>query len=288
MLDFSKITIVSITGLQSIASGALRSIMHSAEQMPGAKCLLLSPEKPKETPEWVKHSSVKPFGYLEYSIFILYSLTDFIETEFALVVQDDGWVVSLDGWRNDFYRYDYIGAPVHLARITKNQSTIYEHGFGWVNYLGDADAQIENIFNGGFSLRSKKLLDAPRKLKLNFEIPCPDVNIAEPYGLHWKNMDVLEDVWLCLSARRKLEESGIIFPGLEVAKHFSVEHKGPILHHADALPEVFGHHSKLRKLTALEPKEITYLCSKEFAQTVYGENSIINLFQNRGYKINWP
>lgn len=288
MLDFSKITIVSVTGLQSIASGALRSIIHSAEQMPGAKSLLLSPIKPEETPDWVEHIEVKPFGYLEYSLFILYSLSEFIHTEYALIVQDDGWVVSLNNWKNEFYNYDYIGAPVHLARITKDGSSFYENGFRWVEYVGKSGVTIENIYNGGFSLRSKRLLEAPRKLDLNFTVPIPDAYTGAPFSLQWKNLEILEDVWLCIVARKLLEADGLVFPNLEIAKAFSVEHKDSYLHEAEATPAVFGHHSKVRKLTHLNPNQISYLCSQEFANTVYGETSIIQFFENNGYTINWP
>src|SRR5579871_4684098 len=185
MPDFSKITVVSITGLQSVAPGAALSIMHSVQALPGSHGLLISPERPEGMPGWIGHVGIKPFGYLEYSLFVLYALGEFIKTEFALIVQDDGWVLNADKWQDAFFNYDYLGAPVHLARITQGTDAFYKRGFEWLNYR-DRECRIENIYNGGFSLRSKRLLDAPRRFGLEFTIPVPGVCPGPPYALDWE------------------------------------------------------------------------------------------------------
>lgn len=69
-----------------------------------------------------------------YSEFIIKKLGKYIETEFVLVTQWDGYVLKGECWNDDFYQYDYIGAP-------------------WL-YVDE-----RNVGNGGFSLRSKKLQD---------------------------------------------------------------------------------------------------------------------------------
>lgn len=71
----------------------------------------------------------------EYSQFVLQQLCHYIETPFALVVQWDGYVLEPSAWSTEFLRYDYIGArwPWHTDGMT--------------------------VGNGGFSLRSRKLLE---------------------------------------------------------------------------------------------------------------------------------
>lgn len=71
-----------------------------------------------------------------YNNFLLKLLNNYIETEYVLVVQWDGYIVNPSVWSNDFLNYDYIGAV-------------------WPQYHG-----INSVGNGGFSLRSKKLLNA--------------------------------------------------------------------------------------------------------------------------------
>jgi len=112
----------------------------------------------------------------DYSRFMVKELGTRIETDFALVVQYDGYVLSGRRWRDEFLGYDYIGAP-------------WSRG---------------GVGNGGFSLRSKKLMQALR-----------DPRIAEL---------VPEDVAICETYRGLLEsEHGIRFAPVEVAGRFSFE-----------------------------------------------------------------
>ena len=46
-----------------------------------------------------------------YSHFMIYDLHRYINTKYCLVVQSDGFIVNADAWDDDFYSYDYIGAP---------------------------------------------------------------------------------------------------------------------------------------------------------------------------------
>lgn len=72
---------------------------------------------------------------VEYSHFMLKKLDAFIQTDFVLVIQWDGYVLHPQSWSETFREYDYIGAKWW-----------YEDGM--------------NVGNGGFSWRSKKLLTA--------------------------------------------------------------------------------------------------------------------------------
>jgi Protein of unknown function (DUF5672) len=285
MRDFSDITVVSVTGLQAIAPGAARAIVQSVQGLPGSRGLLISPQRPDELPAGIDHVAIKPFGYFEYSLFVLYALNEFIETEFALIVQDDGWVLNGNNWRPEFFEFDYLGAPIHLARVTCGQQVQYESRFRWMHSLAADDCLVENIYNGGFSLRSKRLLEAPRKYGLEFTVPMPAVSAGPPYALQWDGDVVLEDVWLCLVARQRLEAEGLVFPSVDVAKYFSIEHATPDLHTREVIDQVFGHHSKLRKLVATNPLEIIYGISYEEIQAFYGEAWIHEMFQKRGYNI---
>jgi hypothetical protein len=71
----------------------------------------------------------------DYSNFILKELHNHIQTPYVLVVQWDGYVIDGRQWNSKFLDYDYIGAKWHW------------HKDGM------------NIGNGGFSIRSKKLLE---------------------------------------------------------------------------------------------------------------------------------
>jgi len=61
----------------------------------------------------------------------------------CLLVQPDGFVINPDKWDNQFFEYDYIGAPWEQVPHS---------------YL-DPWGKPHRVGNGGFSFRSKKLLD---------------------------------------------------------------------------------------------------------------------------------
>ncbi|HUK05973.1 MAG TPA: DUF5672 family protein [Burkholderiales bacterium] len=115
-----------------------------------------------------------------YSRFMVKELGARIDTDFALVVQYDGFVANGKRWRAEFLDYDYVGAP-------------------WPD---------GSVGNGGFSLRSKKLLRA-----------LQDPRIAEL---------VPEDAAICKTYRGLLEsEYGIRFAPTAVAARFSFETRPP-------------------------------------------------------------
>jgi hypothetical protein len=49
------------------------------------------------------------------TIYCIYNLTRHIDTDYCLLVQPDGFVINPDKWDDDWYNYDYIGAPWYEA-----------------------------------------------------------------------------------------------------------------------------------------------------------------------------
>lgn len=47
----------------------------------------------------------------ECSQFMWYELPDYIETKWAINIQWDSWIVDAGCWTDDFFQYDYVGAP---------------------------------------------------------------------------------------------------------------------------------------------------------------------------------
>lgn len=117
----------------------------------------------------------------QYSEFMIKELHKYVDTEFALIFQYDGFVLNSSAWTDEFFKYDYIGSPwYHLGNL--------------------------RVGNGGFSLRSKKLLDW--------------------LGNNWKTINARihpEDVYISRFARSYLEKEGMKFAPEEVASKFAME-----------------------------------------------------------------
>lgn len=120
-----------------------------------------------------------------YSQFVLKSLLPHVDTSHVLLIQWDGYVVNPSAWRDEFLGCDYIGAK----------------------WFWHDDAM--RIGNGGFSLRSRKLLTA---------LQDPRITLAGP-----------EDETIGRTFRPLLErEHGIRFASEAIADAFAFEAAYPI------------------------------------------------------------
>lgn len=137
----------------------------------------------------------------EYNKFILTELNNYIETPHCLIVQNDGFILNPHLWRDEFLEYDYIGAPWNI-----NGMRVWK--------------RTNRIGNGGFSLRSKKLLSYTQNLSLN-------------------NFDQPEDVTTSLIIEKNKEFK---YPSVELAAKFSLE--DPLEDFPYDFTKCFGFHSK--------------------------------------------
>ncbi|OOF42549.1 hypothetical protein BKK51_12790 [Rodentibacter trehalosifermentans] len=245
---------MSVTGHQDYAEGSVYAILRSYEELQkkfpvdNLSCLLVCPTRPENLPEYVRHIACKPFSYLEYNVFVLYSLDDLIETDFALIVQNDGFVLNGNNWREEFLEYDYIGAPLlYMGRAKENG--VIEPIVNWEGCLPYYKSVPDDVFigqNGGFSLRSKKLLGMPRKLDMNVLISHPKkLEMGrQPVALEYDDPNHNEDIILTIIYRKLLESQGIQFAPPKIAAYFAGESVDAI--HSTlgvSLDDVFGVHT---------------------------------------------
>ena len=133
-----------------------------------------------DVPAEITRVAIPPIGSKDaYSDFMIKKLGQYVATPYVLLVQWDGFVVNPQQWRPEFLEYDYIGAI-------------------WPDYYGGG------MGNGGFSLRSRRLLDA---------LQDPEITDLSQ-----------EDVAICKRYRPLLEERyGIRFAPESLAREFAYE-----------------------------------------------------------------
>lgn len=157
---------------------------------------------------------IDELNYEGYNKFIVYELYKYIDTDFALIIQDDGYVINPHLWNNIFLKYDYIGAPWPYP----SDDFSFRDPFGNVIRVG----------NGGFSLRSKKLLAMPSYLNMEWKSYFGYFN---------------EDGFVAVHNRHLFEENSCKYAPIEVAKYFS--HESDIEENKGITP--FGFHGKWSK-----------------------------------------
>ena len=174
-----NVTLVAVT---SVALEATIAALHaSIAQVDFGQILLLSDKQlPAEADPRICWRQIEHLASsAHYSRFMLRELAAHISTDHALCVQWDGFVLNGAAWDPAFLDYDYIGA-------------VWPH-------FDDA----HNVGNGGFSLRSRRLLEACCHLPFDGK--------------------QAEDVVISRIARPQLEAEGIRFAPASVAHRFAYE-----------------------------------------------------------------
>ena len=196
-----------------------RALERSAEQCELGSVLLFSD---RVTGTSVPRRTIAPLSSMDdYSTFVLRHLLEHLSTTYALVVQWDGFVVAPEMWDPAFLDYDYVGA----------------------RWAGRPEGQ--NVGNGGFSLRSRRLLEALQLPKFN---PVPGVPEDELIGSRW---------------RRELEcMHGIRFAPAALADRFAYERILP-------RSATFGFHGLFNLWRHLDDAEITTTATLLPAEVVH-------------------
>jgi len=138
-LELRDVTLIAIDTANHAL--ALRALVRSRADTRFARTLFLTDKHPTEfdVPEGVEIATIDPLGSREaYSEFVLKNLLPYMATTHALLVQWDGYVINPLAWEQAFLDCDYIGAKWFWQPTGRR------------------------VGNGGFSLRSRRLIEALR------------------------------------------------------------------------------------------------------------------------------
>jgi hypothetical protein len=193
MLSLPNVTLLAVSSVDLEQTElALRISSHDIEF--GSIKLLTSESWVPSDPKIKIVKIPKINNVTGYSRFVLCELSRYVQTQFCLVVQADGFVLNADKWTNEFFDYDYLGAPWPLDLKVQPGNISF-------------DLKMNSVGNGGFSLRSKALLDETAKIDFD--------------SLNFPNKS--EDLIICHFLFSQMINAGIRFPAPELAARFSVE-----------------------------------------------------------------
>ena len=194
---------------------AKKAIEKSLENIYPKEVIIFSDKKFFTDGQWIK---INPLSRNEYSEYCIKRIYKHINTDFILIVQNDGMATSKNFWSEDFLNYDYIGAP-------------------WPENIF---ISFSGVGNGGFSLRSKKLLYELQNENVVYQAKQNKNEIWDTTG---------EDYVICVEYKNYLQNRGIKFAPISIAENFSHEFE----------PEkknTFGFHGKFNFPYYLSKSEI--------------------------------
>jgi tetratricopeptide (TPR) repeat protein len=210
---------------------ALRALARSRDQISFARTLFVT-DKPLDTAvaQAIEIAVIPPLASRDaYSDFVLKSLLPQVSTSHVLLVQWDGYVINPAAWDPAFLECDYIGAKWFW----------HEDGM--------------RVGNGGFSLRSRRLLEA----------------LQDPAIVR---IDA-EDTTIGRSFRPLLErEYGIRFGSEALADRFSFEVSYPV-------GKPFGFHGLYNFCRTVPPDGVAALCPT-FSDAIARSPQLLQLLRN--------
>jgi hypothetical protein len=190
---------------------------RTLREMPVQDCLVLA-----DTcfVDGARHVPIPPLAGLPgYNALMLEGLAEHLACDAYLVVQWDGFAIDGRRWQREFLAHDYIGAP-------------------WVHRGGAVGA-------GGFSLRSRRLIEAVRDLRRRD--PRRDVETAE-------------DLQICVTYRDALAAAGMRFAPADLAARFAFERVPDAIGAlGGVIPETLGFHGVFNLPLVLAEHEILAL-----------------------------
>lgn len=202
-LSLPQVTLCAATSVNVKAT--LRALEVSLAQIDFATCKLFTEAPVQSSHPGIEVVTIQRLVSSEaYSDFLLSQMVDHIHTSHCLVAQWDGHVLDAQRWRPEFLEYDYIGAS-------------------WPQFEDGHD-----VGNGGFSLRSRRLMEECREAQFHPSHP--------------------EDVAIGRTNRPWLEERGLRFASRQLADLFSTERAGD-------LKTSFGYHGVWNMPSAIGVEE---------------------------------
>jgi hypothetical protein len=127
-------------------------------------------------------------SHVMYSIFMLKEIYKYVDTKYMLVVQSDGFILNPDSWDESWKQYDYIGPLFN---------------------------QWDVVGNGGFSFRSRALMEFTSTLFPAWDITKEGADIIQ------SRMSCYEDGAISLNHKEIVETNGFKIAPPEIGGKFA-------------------------------------------------------------------
>jgi len=200
------------------------SLKISSQNIEFGAVKLLSSSLPEKKYSDIEYVSIPFMSGSEQNRFLMKDLHKYFETSHCLYVEADSFVVNAGLWQEEFLKFDYIGAP-WPDEVPMNPKLILNNKIQ-INPNLILSMKENCVGNGGFSLRSCKLLKTIAKINYD-SLKFPIKN---------------EDVIVCHYLYKEMIDKGIRFAPPKLAAQFSMEDANHL--YGQDVNSVFGFHSR--------------------------------------------
>ena len=146
-LQLPNVTLVAMSSVNMRET--VKAMKYSMERVDFGQAVLITHRKPLFLPKEITYKHTSKLTDIDcFNYKMAYELGDYIDTDFAMIVHADGFVVHPESWRDEFLEYDYIGSPWPMP----TNDLMYRDIHGNLCRVGNS-----------VSIRSKRLMDFPKK-----------------------------------------------------------------------------------------------------------------------------
>jgi len=201
MKKLKQITLVNINCIDPEIS--IKSLEYSMREIEFAKVVLFSDKKPfniKDDIEFIKINKINSLD--DYSRFCINELLKYIETDYVINCQNDGFIINPHLWTEEFLNYDYIGAPWASNSEWAKKNRVGNGGFclkskkflelcTQIHYIsGHDDVIVTNDYYDFFTRNGIKYapVEVAMKFSLEMKIPECDYDLNNCFGFHGKGI----------------------------------------------------------------------------------------------------
>lgn len=197
-LVLDNVTLIAVSSVK--IRKTIKALEYSMRGVQFAEAVLVTHKKPLSLPENITYKHTEKITNIDmFNYMMVYDLYKYVDTDYALLIHYDGFVVNPDKWQDRFLDYDYIGSPRPIP--PEDDKITYRDIHGNLCRVGNS-----------VSIRSKRLMELPSKLNIPWQ----------PFH-GWFN----EDGFICCNNRHIFEEHGMKFAPVDVAIHFGQESMVP-------------------------------------------------------------
>lgn len=184
------------------AEAGVRALRHSMKEIQFGKATVFCHYKPINIVDGIDYVKIDRQTPDSMNSFALKELPKNYTHDYILSIHDDGFVINSHNWTDEFFKYDYLGAPWPPLHWNKT-NRVGNMGFFMIskkfanlelmiNYInGPNDWLVTNYYYNSFIECGCKYAPLEVAAKFSLELPIPEVphDLSKTFGFHGKHTD---------------------------------------------------------------------------------------------------
>jgi hypothetical protein len=104
MLKLKNVTLIALTSVK--IDKTIKALEYSSKDIDFGAIKLVSDIKPDNLPNNIQYEKCPKMSNIdEWNYAAIYELGKHVDTDFAILIHDDGYIINASSWKDEFYNY---------------------------------------------------------------------------------------------------------------------------------------------------------------------------------------